>query len=209
MYVMRLLGFPRRGFFVDMGAFEAVDYSNSLSLELYYDWDGICVEAGHRQLWSLSHRRCRVVNALLFDGRDAVYDTRRSVGYDSLSGIVSNDTDNKAPAHAADALAMPTVTIARVLRDMGAPRDIDYMSVDLEGAETAAFHGFPFHEYRVKVITVERPAPELRALLESNGFRFVRWVGEGLDVLFAHESLPGLDDLAPRWWNGCGKFCDN
>jgi len=53
MYVMRLLGFPRRGFFVDMGAFEAVDYSNSLSLELYYDWDGICVEAGHRQLWSL------------------------------------------------------------------------------------------------------------------------------------------------------------
>mmetsp|Transcript_17193 Transcript_17193/g.47180 ORF Transcript_17193/g.47180 Transcript_17193/m.47180 type:complete len:244 (+) Transcript_17193:1052-1783(+) len=127
MYVMRLLGFPRRGFFVDMGAFEAVDYSNSLSLELYYDWDGICVEAGHRQLWSLSHRRCRVVYGLLSDGQDATYDTRSSDGHPSLSGIVSSTTDNAVPANAADTMKMPTVTIAKMLRDMGAPRDIDYM----------------------------------------------------------------------------------
>mmetsp|Transcript_86135 Transcript_86135/g.229908 ORF Transcript_86135/g.229908 Transcript_86135/m.229908 type:complete len:107 (+) Transcript_86135:411-731(+) len=106
-------------------------------------------------------------------------------------------------------MTMPTITIGKMLRDMGAPIDIDYMSVDIEGAETRAFLDFPFDEFRIKVLTIERPSAELRKGLADAGFRFVRRIGEDLDVLFAHESLPGLDDVAPRWWNGCGKFCDN
>mmetsp|Transcript_17194 Transcript_17194/g.47195 ORF Transcript_17194/g.47195 Transcript_17194/m.47195 type:complete len:97 (+) Transcript_17194:2172-2462(+) len=81
-------------------------------------------------------------------------------------------------------------------------------AVDIEGAELQAFLDFPFDEYRVKVMTIERPKPELRAKLASVGFRFVRRIGYDLDVLYAHESLPGVDDLVSLWWNDCMGFCD-
>jgi hypothetical protein len=53
LFVMKLLGFPRGGFFVDLAAYDAVALSNTAALELYYDWDGICVEPMERHLWGL------------------------------------------------------------------------------------------------------------------------------------------------------------
>lgn len=52
--------------------------------------------------------------------------------------------------------------MARLLDDFGAPAVIDYLSLDIEGAEWYAFSTFPWHRYVFLTITVERPSTELR-----------------------------------------------
>ena len=58
-----------------------------------------------------------------------------------------------------------TVSLERVLGDFGAPSTIDYLSLDIEGAEWWAFAKFPWHKYVFLSITVERPRVELRRKL--------------------------------------------
>jgi hypothetical protein len=55
-----------------------------------------------------------------------------------------------------------TVSVARLLDDFGAPAVIDYLSLDIEGAEWYAFSTFPWHRFVFLAITVERPSTELR-----------------------------------------------
>jgi hypothetical protein len=52
-----------------------------------------------------------------------------------------------------------TVPVAKILRDFGMPRTIDYMSLDIEGAEAWAFETFPCDTYTFLAIMVERPKP--------------------------------------------------
>ena len=52
-HAMRVLGFPRGGFFVDLAAHDAVVYSNTVALEAHFGWDGLCIEPVDRWLWGL------------------------------------------------------------------------------------------------------------------------------------------------------------
>ena len=56
---------------------------------------------------------------------------------------------------------------------------------------------FPFDDYKIKIMTIERPGKQLSALLESKGYRFMKdlaWWGE---TLWAHEST-GLTPQHPK-----------
>ena len=61
------------------------------------------------------------------------------------------------------------------LRQHGAPRDIDYISIDTEGNEYDVLSTFPFDEWSVTLLTVEHNFTEqrtlIRKLLESHGYR--------------------------------------
>lgn len=84
-------------------------------------------------------------------------------------------------------------TVRSVLRDAGAPRVIDYWSLDTEGSELAILRSFPFDEYRFRVLTVEHncgPArDDLRQFLESRGYSRVRLLGID-DAYVWHGDLP-------------------
>ena len=69
-----------------------------------------------------------------------------------------------------------------------APKVIDYLSLDVEGAETYIMRDFPFDKYKFKCMSVERPKDELLALLENNGYKKVLDFKRG-DTLWAHESV--------------------
>jgi hypothetical protein len=52
-WVMKALGFQERGYFIDLAAYDALHWSNTASLEQFYDWDGLCVEPMERHFWGL------------------------------------------------------------------------------------------------------------------------------------------------------------
>lgn len=71
-----------------------------------------------------------------------------------------------------------------MLRDLGAPAEIDYMSVDTEGSELRILSAFDFRTHTVKIITVEHnyssDRDKIHELLTRNGYRrkfelFSRW----------------------------------
>jgi hypothetical protein len=69
-----------------------------------------------------------------------------------------------------------------------APKIIDYLSLDVEGAELFIMKDFPFDRYVFKCMTVERPKDELKSLFERNGYKHVLDFKRG-DTLWAHESF--------------------
>lgn len=48
------------GYFVDIAANDALEMSNTVSLEQNYGWRGLCVEANPRYLPGLQRRNCQV-----------------------------------------------------------------------------------------------------------------------------------------------------
>ena len=57
---------PKRGgFFVDLASNDAVQLSNTLTLEAEYGWRGLCVEANLRYMQGYAGRACTLVQAVV------------------------------------------------------------------------------------------------------------------------------------------------
>jgi hypothetical protein len=81
-----------------------------------------------------------------------------------------------------------TAPLQEVLKRFNVPKQIGYLSLDVEGAEYLIMQNFPWEEYTVSVLTIERPAALLRDLLGKHGYlklKDLAWWGE---YLWAHES---------------------
>jgi hypothetical protein len=174
------------GYFMDLAANEAVEYSNTLALERH-GWNGLCIEPNPTYWYGLSHRKCTVVGALLGENVDKVQVKFRGV-YGGIVGKMPDTMANRKKEPEAVVEDRYTAPIRDVLKRFNVPKTIDYLSLDIEGAEHLVMKNFPFDEYSIKVLTVERPNKELKALLVLNGYIMVKslaWWGE---TLWVHTS---------------------
>jgi len=182
LFVVEALGGLRGGFFLDSGASDGVSGSNTLLLEAGYGWRGICVEPNEQLFARLSRSRQAVcVNCCL-------YDRPGEVSFLEGAGVFGGILDEYDPAMlryarslvaaSGGAVTKPARTIGSVLREVGAPRVIDYWSLDTEGSELAILRSFPFEEHPVRVLTVEHngtPArDEIRHVLEAEATQDLR-----------------------------------
>ena len=93
-----------------------------------------------------------------------------------------------------------------------APSTIDYLSLDIEGAELDALKAFDFAKYRFLVLTIERPVAALRALLRQNGYSFLKTGGCFGDQMWVHgsifdQSVQALGIEAPVHSNDFNECC--
>ena len=115
-------------------------------------------------------------------------------------GIVGEAFDN-GQRHRSSSTLEYTVTLHEIFHRFHAPKIIDYMSLDVEGAEYFIMKMFPLSEYTIKIMTIERPKEDLKLLLEKHGYKQVlrlsRW-GETLWInsSFEHDmDLSNLDEF--------------
>jgi FkbM family methyltransferase len=160
------------GYFVDIGAADGELNSNSKALE-ELGWTGVAVEPFPTN-WS--SRRCLLFKEVV-GSRMGDTVTFRVSG--ELSGIETTLGKHREATTNARTVMLTTTTIADVLARARAPRFIHYVSLDVEGAEYDVLQGFPFSSHAVGAFTIEHNQEEpkrskIRALLESNGYRFVR-----------------------------------
>jgi len=209
-WVGALLDGMRDGFFVDLAAFDAVAFSNTYALEQRLGWDGLCIEPMATHWEGLLRRRCSLVAAVVGGHSSPVDFAQRSLGKDQgHAGVVSHDTDNRPGGEPASGDAgrggagrrhvrRETVSIATVLRDFAVPETIHYLSLDIEGFESHVLEALPFDQYRVLIITVERPDLCSRSILRVQGYVFLRDLG-GQDEIWIHKSLPKFADKVRQY----------
>jgi Methyltransferase FkbM domain len=161
------------GFFVDLGSADGEADSNSKLLEIH-GWSGICIDPFPS---NMDNRSCRMFKEVV-DGEAGRMVRFQQPG--SFSGGILDYAGWWVDAKARETtVELTTTTLADILKRAGAPSFINYMSVDIEGAEYEALRAFPFDEYRIGAVTVEHNDVQdrrkaIRHLLESHGYRLER-----------------------------------
>ena len=82
-----------------------------------------------------------------------------------------------------------TVSLRSVFGKFNVPRTVDYLSLDVEGAEELIMADFPFDSHIVRFITIERPKPGLQQILKQNGYKFIMMLVYWGETLWVHESV--------------------
>jgi FkbM family methyltransferase len=192
--IERALPGKHGGYFVELGAGDGVTHSNTIALEKYYGWNGLLIEANPDYCQKIRQRRNTACVEACIDGQERHADFL-PFGY--LGGIVGEDTDNSMAVrktlltrHAASMMKLKTRTLASILDQANAPELIDFMSIDIEGAELRVLSTFPFRQYRFGAITVERPNQELHELLSDSGYI--------LDRVFLYDGFYVSEEIANR-----------
>jgi FkbM family methyltransferase len=177
LFVLDQLNFKKNGFFVEFGATNGIDLSNSYLLEKEYGWTGILAEPA--KLW---HKE-------LLNNRKSIIDTR-CVWKETGVKLDFNETESaelstlceysNSDLHAekrkkGKSYPVETITLTDLLTQHHAPRYIDYLSIDTEGSEYDILKNFSFEKYRFKIITCEHNYSSTRErifeLLSKNGYK--------------------------------------
>jgi FkbM family methyltransferase len=172
-------GIKKNGFFVEFGATDGVELSNTFILEKKFGWTGILCEPGrvwHKDL--ARNRNCLIDTRCVANQSDEFIDFAQAPNA-MLSTIVDfQGTDLHAEARANSLVyQVKTVSLRDLLRTYNAPFEIDFLSIDTEGSEYSILRDFDFGEYRFNVICVEHnytsSRDKLFDLLASNGYKRV------------------------------------
>lgn len=183
------------GFFVEIGASDGVEMSNTYLLEKHYGWTGICAEPIPERFQDLVQNRpnAKCVNQPVLDVSDktVVFDVSHdpadgdllsgisehitSITKDRFTGLPFKDLVDKHKTQ----LELKTISINDLLEKYGAPAFIDYLSLDTEGSELQILEGLDFDKYTIGLIHVEHLYEEprrskIRDVLTNAGYVFVR-----------------------------------
>lgn len=179
LFVLHHLNEKRGGFFVEFGACDGVLLSNTALLEYAYGWNGILAEPAKCWHAPLRHNRsCAIDTRCVWTESDKQLPFKEApwAEYSSMEWCANSDHHGHRRA-AGELYAVQTVSLVDLLVDHGAPKVIDYLSLDTEGSELAILSAFDFDRFDVRVITAEHNYTDQRDkifdLLTSKGFNRV------------------------------------
>jgi hypothetical protein len=151
----------KKGYFIDIGAFDGEIDSNSLFFE-NLGWEGICVEPNPEAFKKLQKiRKCKCLPYAVSDKNEiAQFFQIKEGGPAVLSGLVdefsqqaiariNNDLDSTIQNF--DYINVECKTFDSIVDIY----DINFLSLDTEGNELKILQSIDFNKYNIDVITVE------------------------------------------------------
>jgi FkbM family methyltransferase len=193
--VIKFYNNKENGFFIEIGASDGINLSNTYLLETHYKWKGICCEPIPNNFKNLVKNR---PNSICYDeavynssGLTVIFDIANN--FDLLSGISNHiDCHKSAVDVNKETIQVQTISLLDVLNNANAPLFIEYMSLDTEGSEFEILKNFDFEKYTFGLIDVEHNyceprRTEIKNLLLSKGYIYKgenKW-----DDMYKHNSV--------------------
>lgn len=144
------------GFFLDVGAGDPVRHSTTFYLEKHLGWSGIAIDALAEYAPAYAHQRPRTRFFNYFVGRRGAGEHDFFVGEDRnfSSGFGSDPRGGSYSQRKVATIALDDL-LARA--QVG---HIDFLSMDIEGAEPAALAGLDLRRYPPELVCIEVASPE-------------------------------------------------
>lgn len=151
------------GFFIEVGAFDPILYSQSQHLEIK-GWRGICVEPVPAYADEIRKiRKAKVVQAACVS---------RNYNSPTVELIVDGPfTSSADTGRGAKERTLAKATTLDAIISENDVKHIDFLSVDVEGLEVEVLKGLSFERYRPSLILLEDHC------LDNSRHRFMREVG--------------------------------
>ena len=182
-------------FFIEAGAIDGELISNTMYLELKYNWTGLLVEPNPAYLSQIIKKKR---NAWIFPYCLSPAKTPIVVDFDAMAeygGIINNvDGVKKIPGNIntnytsaylgpswRKTIKVQCFPLYSVLKALGIPT-VHYFSLDIEGAEYPVLQTIPFRDVDIKLFGVEvehagkifeGTEGDIKNLLETNGYHYV------------------------------------
>jgi FkbM family methyltransferase len=176
LIALLLLDFKPSGYFVEFGASDGIQFSNSMLLESEYGWTGILAEPGKKWHKQLKNNRNSFVETKCVwksSGEVLVFN-ETEVGELSTLEMFSSSDFHGSYRISGNRYNVETISLIDLLDKYKAPVDIDYLSIDTEGSEFQILESFNFDKYKFKFISCEHNYTEnrelIRSLIESKGY---------------------------------------
>ena len=185
----------RDGFFVEFGATNGVDLSNTHSLEKQLGWRGILAEPArcwHDQL--PQNRSCTIDKRCVWEssGQTLSFNEVESAELSTV-GTLSNSDFHAVNREKGKVYDVQTISLNDLLAEHGAPSVMDFLSIDTEGSELLILKELDFSRFRFSIIAVEHNFTPLRveihSLLTAQGYARVFPELSKWDDWYFHESL--------------------
>jgi FkbM family methyltransferase len=152
------------GIFIDIGAYDGVELSNTFFFEKELNWKGICIEPNPRVFEQLKkNRSCVSINCGVSDVSDTVEFISVSGWGIMLSGIF-NFFDNRHIKRINQAITehgggkelidISVLPLSHIFEQYNL-KIIDYCSIDVEGGEMQVLKSIDFSKIQISVFTIE------------------------------------------------------
>ena len=192
---LSVTGVDSPGFFVEFGAANGVALSNSHILEKHFGWSGILCEPSkswHQALWR--NRDCTIDTRCVYSASgQKISFSENYLGELSAITQYAEPNSHGLLKRTTSSYEVETISLQDLLVSHGAPKYIEFLSIDTEGSEFEILKNFDFRSYRFGVICVEHNFADTRekinALLLANGYQQV------------HNDLSDFDDWYIRSTN--------
>ena len=191
------------GFYVELGANNGITQSNTLYFERRKGWRGVLIEPSMNKF--LECRRNRADRNAFFCAACVPMDYPDPVVWLTYSNLMtftqafdSDLADSGAHVDLArthlgkgeQPFAFPAAarTLTSILDEAGAPKLIDFLSLDVEGAEIGVLKGLDHQVYRFRYMVIEcRDIEAAQSYLEGCGYALVKALSKH-DYLFENRS---------------------
>lgn len=169
--------------YVEIGADNGQKFSNTFFLDKQLGWEGICVEPRPAIFDELKENRpnCHNVNAVVSTspGPFEFYQYDKSTWHRQMSGLKGSSGINRdfesAQRYAqkekttVESIQIESVTFTELFRQHDFKR-IEFMSVDVEGAELEVLKAIDYDAVSIRFIVTEGRSPSVKQFLLGKGF---------------------------------------
>jgi FkbM family methyltransferase len=195
LWVAMMTAGRKDGWFVEIGAADGVDLSNTYMLEKELGWRGVCAEPNPAFFAHLKNARSAVCVQM------AVYPTGGRVLEFIPNGVLGTLAEHaESDMHATTRrdfdqlhgrISVETISPEDLMVVGGLPNDIDYLSLDTEGSEWDILSAIDLTNRRFGLVTVEHnhvtdKRNAIRDYLHGHDFLVI---DAGIDDWFYHPQL--------------------
>ena len=174
LFVLNELNFKKNGFFVEFGATNGINGSNTYLLENKFNWRGILAEPAKIFYDELNkNRKCFIETNLVWKNSKSrlLFHEDFAGGLSTIKKFIDHDTQIRKKNKE---YILETISLNDLLVKYNAPKIIDYLSIDTEGSEFNILNNFDFNKYKFRIITSEHNFTpnknKIHKLLTKNGY---------------------------------------
>jgi len=178
----------RNGYFVEIGVCDGLLFSNTLQLEKNYGWQGILVEPARCWHDALKRNRSSIICHDFIEaqsGKTILFNEAPEPEFSGAHQLLNQDYHANRRFGGLQ-YELNTLSLNDLLLLNRAPRNIDFLSIDVEGGEFDILSHFSFDQFCIRAICCEHnftiQREKIYALLSEKGYER------------KYENLSGNDD---------------
>ncbi len=191
LVVLSYLKFKKNGFFVEFGAADGINLSNTYLLESEFSWTGILTEPAKAWQPALElNRNCFI------DSRCVLAESNQIVRFVEHEfrecSAVEHDSSKGTKFRSTHIYEVKSVSLNDLLETYSSPTIIDFLSIDTEGTEYEILSSVDLDKYTFRFISCEhnfsKNREKIYLLLSSKGYKRVLTDYSEFDDWYVYDS---------------------